>query len=139
MRLVTSVFTAAAALGLLSASPAAAQKGDRTRLMPEEIATKPEVTNAYDAIRSFRPNFLRVRARGDASASSSSNSYGTANANPEPALYIDETRFDRLDELKNLPVSALTEIKMLTESEASVRFGPGHPYGVIMVTTNRRK
>lgn len=138
LRFGSPLMAAIGAVTLL-ANPVSAQKGDRTKLLPEEIATKPELKTAYDAIRALRPNFLRVRPRADASSTSSPNSYGSSSDRPEPALFIDETRFDRLDELKNLPVADLTEIKLLTESEANGRFGPGYPYGVIMVTTVRRK
>ncbi len=126
-------------LAAITATPAQAQKGDRTRLMPEEIATKPDIKNVYDAIKAFRPNFLRARARSDNSDNTSSSGYGAGSARPEPSLFIDETRYERLDDLRNIPVADLTEVRLLSESETSVRFGPGHPYGALMVTTNRRK
>jgi hypothetical protein len=127
-----------AGLAAMTWSDAVAQKGDRTRLMPEEIATKPEIKNVYDAIKAFRPNFLRVRARGENSDASSSG-YNPTSARPEPSLFIDETRYERLEDLRNLLVADLTEVRLLSESETSIRFGPGHPFGALMVTTNRRK
>lgn len=124
---------------LTAPPPAAAQKGDRTRLLPEEIATKPELKTVYDAIRALRPNFLRVRPRGTSTDNSSSPSYGTGTDRPEPSVFIDEIRYERIDDLKNLPVADLVEVKLLSESETTIRFGPGHPYGALMVTTTRRK
>jgi hypothetical protein len=133
-----AVAMSAFAVGSIAAAPAAAQKGDRTRLMPEEMATKPEITNVYDAIKAFRPTFLRARTRGAGADDRGSSGYAGGSGKPEPALYIDETRFDRLEDLRNLKVSEVTEIRLLSESETSVRFGPGHPFGALMVTTNRR-
>ncbi len=138
IRIVTATL-GVIALGAVSSAPAAAQKGDRTRLMPEEIATKPEIKNVYDAIKTFRPAFFRVRARGDNADNTSTSGYGASSGRPEPSLFIDETRFERLDDLRNIPVGELTEVKLLSESETNVRFGPGHPYGALMVTTNRRR
>jgi hypothetical protein len=139
MNWITTAALSILGLGVLAPTPATAQKGDRTRLLPEEIATKPEVKNVYDAIKVLRPNFLRVRARGDNADNSTPSGYGSKSERPEPALFIDETRYERLDDLRNLMVTELAEVRLLSESETSVRFGPGHPYGALMVTTNRRK
>jgi hypothetical protein len=153
-------------------SPAHAQKRDRNVLLPDEIAEKKDVTNAYEAIQRFRSPWLRTSrsrtglgasggsegyryknqkpgAEGTSSSSSSSTDPSTPSSGYDPTaadklmtgpiLYVDDVKQDQLDELKNIRVAEIAEIRFMTGTEASGRYGAGHEGGAILLKTNRLK
>ncbi len=123
-----------AGIAVLAAPTAVeAQRGDRNRLTAEEIAEKPEITNAYDAVRVLRPNFLRVRSSGSWRTES-----GAGPGARGPVVYLDEMRYGGVSDLRNLRVDELVEIRFITANEAIVRYGNGHEYGALLITSTRR-
>ena len=50
-------------------------------------------------------------------------------------LYINEVKQQSLDDLKTIRVSEVLEIRFIGASQASVRFGPGHESGAVMLKT----
>lgn len=125
---------AAFLLGLLvSATPAEAQKRDRYIITAEEIAENPEITNGYEAVQRLRPIFLRVVR--------SKRNEGVPGAveGASAILYIDELRQPDLQDLRNIRVQDIWEIKYLQPSKAKVLYGSDHEQGAIMVTTIARK
>ena len=54
-----------------------------------------------------------------------------------PVLYIDEVRQESVDEMENVRVGAIVEIRLLTGNVAAGRYGAGHEAGAIMLKTNR--
>ena len=53
-----------------------------------------------------------------------------------PVLYVDDVKSDRLDDLKTIRPSEIQEIRFMTGTEASGRYGAGHENGAILL---RRK
>ena len=85
------------------------------------------VADAYEAVMRFRPEFLRPR--GGLAATDPS---GTA-----PMVYVDGVRQGGPEMLRTIPVAAIAEIRYLSATAASDRFGPLYPGGVIAVRTRR--
>ena len=133
MRYLFSLSTLVLGLAWASATPAEAQKRDRYVITAEEIAEKPDITNAYEAVQRLRPNFLRVVR--------SKRNEGVPGSEPAASavLYIDDMRQPSLEDLRNIRVYDVWEIKYLQPSKAKVLYGSGHEQGAIMVTTMRNK
>ena len=89
--------------------------------------TKSQAFNAYDAIRILRPNMLRERGR------------VTIRGNDirEPLVYLDNQRMGGISFLRDIPVTEIFEIRYHTAPQAQIKWGNGHPQGVIQVLTAR--
>lgn len=168
--------------------PAAKVKRDKYILTADEIAERPEISNAYDAVKLLRPNFLKpTRARGTLGANASDpsarpkidyrslggdggsgSSGGSAGSSGDPykpsgagagresggtspygsasggtnnqilaVLYLDDVKQENVEEMRNVPVATVIEIKFMAGTEASGRYGSGHEAGAILVKTKR--
>jgi hypothetical protein len=113
-----------------------ARCASRTGVVPassaSEAITRVEITksqafNAYDAIRILRPNMLRERGR------------ATIRGNDirEPLVYLDNQRMGGISFLRDIPVTEIFEIRYYTAAQAQIKWGNGHPQGVIQVLTVR--
>ena len=103
-----------------------APKRSRDVITADEIAERNDIQTAYDAIRRLRPAFLRVR--GSRSGQSGSDAL---------KFYIDNMAETDPDVLKSLPATAVLEIRRLSASEATFRYGGDHPQGAIVIKTRR--
>lgn len=180
---VTTVLVAPVRAQEVEIKPAVKVKRDKYVLTADEIAERPDITNAYDAVKLLRPNFLKAtRARGSMSAtgaysggrpttdlssrslhgsgeSGSSGSSGSGDKPPSgaqtgsdaggsspyggstggastalmPVLYFDEIKQENVEEMKNVRVADIVEIRYMGGTEASGRFGSGHEGGAILV------
>jgi hypothetical protein len=136
MSRLTSILTLGFAAAVLAVPAAAQKKGDRNLIVADELAEKSMIGNAHDAVRTLRPNWLRVRTTGYVGAPSAG---GAGRDKPlEPAVYVDEAKMYALDDLKNVSAREIQEIRYLSGNAAVARWGSGHEYGAIMVTTIRR-
>ena len=92
----------------------------------EEIAesmAKTPMRNAHDIIKYLRPSFLRVR--GTTSARSTGSTL--------PVVYLDNIRFGALSNLQNIMAEQVAEIRYLSPSDATFRFGGNHTGGAILI------
>jgi len=95
-------------------------RGTSTRIIFEELEPLQQL-DGYDAVRRLRPMWLR--ARGGAS----------------PQVIIDGNRAaGGLDALRSMRASEIQEMRYLSSSDATTRFGTGFDGGAILVTTRRR-
>lgn len=135
--------------------PAAKVKRDKYVLTAEEIAERPEITNAYDAVKLLRPNFLKTtRAKASYGSGSSGGSggapdpykpgggtsggsYGSSSAFLTAVLYTDEIKQPDLDQLRSVVVGEIVEIRYLAGTEAASRYGSGHEGGAILLKTRK--
>jgi hypothetical protein len=69
--------------------------------------------------------------RGSPYAESGASGGGISQAGP--VLYVDEIKQDRLDDLKTIRPSEIQEIRYMTGTEASGRYGAGHENGAILL------
>jgi hypothetical protein len=92
----------------------------------EEIA-RTNVQNAFEAVQKLRPAMLRQRQVATANAQ----------ANGELAVYVDNNRMGSVDNLRQITVGSIAAVRYFSASEAQLRWGSGHPGGVIEVITKR--
>lgn len=95
-----------------------------------DIITRAEISRthsltAYDAVRLLRPTFLR--SRGQTSLMRQSTD--------EPVVYLDDRRMGGLTALRDIPVQLIFQIRYLSSSEAQLKWGSGHPGGVVQVVS----
>ncbi len=82
-----------------------------------------DVTNAYDAVQRLRPAWFRVR--GTASTRGSSPIW----------VYIDGVRAGELERLRTISIERVRELRHISASDATIRWGTGHTSGAIEVIT----
>lgn len=82
---------------------------------------------AMQLIRRLRPIWLG--ARGQKSLADPSATY--------PVVYIDDIRHGGLDTLHGIPSSEIHSVRYFSMAEATIRWGTGHPSGVINIVTGR--
>ena len=84
-----------------------------------------QAADAYALLQRLRPQFLRTR--GSVSMSNTSDAY--------PIVYLNNVRHGNLNSLRDIPVNDIQEIRFISASDATTRWGTGHGSGVIMVRT----
>ena len=84
----------------------------------EEVAGA-NASTAFAVIRQLRPAWLTTRG-------------GT-----EPIAYVDGRKYATLEDLENIGVELIREIRYLDSRDATMRFGTGHTAGAIEVITRR--
>jgi hypothetical protein len=108
----------------VAAGAGARPRKDPNVITAEELASRPALT-ARQAIEQLRPQFLRTRG---------TTTLGNASSTDMIWVYFDGTRMGGLDVLNNISVSEIREIRYLSPSEATNRWGTGHVQGAILVT-----
>lgn len=88
-----------------------------------------DLLNAYDLVNRLRPSMMRMRNQTGGSASSS-DVMG-------PVAYIDDIRLGDPDLLRTVMRATVREIRYLSATDATTRWGTGHSNGVIQVLTKR--
>ncbi len=81
--------------------------------------------SAWDVVVKLRGNFM---------ASRGANSL-MVKVNKEPTVFLDDVEYGNLGTLKQIPASAVAEIRFVEGWNAETKFGPGHAAGVIQVYT----
>jgi hypothetical protein len=117
------VLTTAFVVGCASATQQG-QSGERSgsRLTRTELATA-NSNSLYDAIAKLRPEWLS--SRGPTSMT---------DATPTSvSVFMDGSMLGQADYLKQLSVVDVTEVRYWDPGQASVRFGMGHPRGVLEI------
>ena len=141
----------AAACASSSSSPAAAasmgsstsgtSKPSANFITAEEIE-RVHVQNGYEAVQKLRPALLRQRqvasANGQGGVSSSAPPVtGTNVSAGSLILYVDGTRIGDVDQLRQISASTIATMRYYSPSEAQMKWGSGHPGGVIEVISKR--
>jgi hypothetical protein len=128
-------FLVLAVLALLASTSVEAQKrGDRntiTRVDIDEAGNA--VTNADDAVRRLRPQWLRGPMGRSATAGMDGQSGGAS----EAILYIDDRRQPNLEQLRTVQAAAIEEMKFMDQNRAIQMLGPGHEAGAILLKTRK--
>ncbi len=96
----------------------------RAEEIQQSLANVP-LRTAYDVIQYLRPQFLRQRG----------TTSGTASGPAMPVVYVNGMRYGGVRSLKNIFTEQVLEIRYLSPSDATTRFGIGHTGGAILVTT----
>jgi hypothetical protein len=105
-------------------SAAPRQRKDPNVISEAELASRSTMT-ARQVIEQLRPQFLRVRG---------TTTLGNAQMSDVIWVYFDGTRMGTLEVLNNIGAHEIREIRYLSPSEATNRYGTGHVQGAILVT-----
>ena len=100
--------------------------GARNLITFEEIRRVDNLRDAYEMVQILRP--LWLRARGTVRPTDPNASL--------PRVYVDELWFGLgLEHLRRIISTTVHQMQFLDRSEAEMRYGSGHPGGIIMVLT----
>jgi hypothetical protein len=124
-RLVTAII--AVSMGCASA-PAASSRDNGNVITSEEIA-KTSGSNAYEIIQRLRPNYLRTRGAVHGAPSGGVNRLETVDL----VVYLNDSRFGGSDQLRQISVNEIREIRYYNAAEATTKWGTGHSAGAIQV------
>ncbi|MEP6692014.1 MAG: TonB-dependent receptor plug domain-containing protein [Gemmatimonadaceae bacterium] len=125
--LVTSACAGNAAPGTGSEDATApAARSDRSVVSGDEV----RLTNAsdlYDALRQLRPGIFISRGKN----TPEEGAIGTA---PLPIVYIDGVRKGDVTALHQVQITSVRDVRILSGTEATQRFGTGHVAGALLVS-----
>ena len=95
---------------------------NRTVLLLDEIRASGSAT-AYDVVETLRPMWLLKR--------------GTQSFffDKDVIVYLDAARMGDRTALREIPAMTVASMRFLDAKDANFRFGQGHPYGAIIVST----
>jgi hypothetical protein len=99
--------------------------GGRNLITFEEIQRVDNVRDAYELVRLLRPLWLQPRGT-------------TALTDPSaslPIVYVDEIQTGRPEVLRQIISTTVQQMQFIDRSDAEMRYGAGHPGGIIMVRT----
>ncbi len=117
------------------AKPQAKPKARPNLISAEEIAeVGGTIENAYLLIQRLRPSMLRARS---ASMNISSDASASSVDRNEVQVYLDNQSMGGIEGLRNIQVSQIKEIRLLTASDATTLFGTGNAGGAIQVVGKR--
>jgi hypothetical protein len=100
-------------------------------LVAAEILSAADVVNAtaYDAVARLRPTFLSPR---------DARTGRPASRGYFPSVFIDGAFSGGTEVLRQIPVSAVAELRYLRPNDAQLRYGPHYAAGIILVALSRR-
>jgi hypothetical protein len=120
---------------LAGVSSAEAQKGRRSNVITAEEITHSSASNAYDLIKTLRPQWFR--ARGISTGMPDPSGGGVSDPGGGIIVYVDGARVGGVDELENYGAERIQELRYLSATDATTKYGTGHTQGAIEVTTKR--
>lgn len=97
----------------------------RNVILADDIA-RVGATNALEAIQRLQPRML-AKQRGPSSINFENQT--------QIAVYLDGSRFGGIETLQLIEATPILEIRFLSASEATFRFGTGNSGGAIVITT----
>ena len=110
-------------------SGAPTRRGGQNLITAEEIASSGGLENALDAVQRLRPGMLRPRTTTFQS--------GNQAAGVPVLVYSDEVKLGGIENLRSIPIGQVREIRYLSATDATQRWGTGHSSGVIQVIIRR--
>ncbi len=116
------------ALGCASTggAPQKATGSNRNLINREQLDAMPSIT-ARDAVERLHRDWLRGRG----------GSVQTTSGRVYPVVFVDGRRFGELPVLRQFGVEEIEEIRFLSASDATTRFGTGYPGGIINLILRR--
>ncbi|MGH9421140.1 MAG: hypothetical protein ACRD3J_14280 [Thermoanaerobaculia bacterium] len=94
-------------------------------LAPEIESYRTSGMTAYDIVAHLRPEYLKNRGISNFSQS----------APLTATVYVNGAAYGDIDTLKSFDAGIVTEIRYLSASDATTRFGTDHTAGAILVST----
>ena len=105
-----------------SSSPSPATTRMRSDVITAEELAKIDAPNVLLAVQRLRPQFLQTRGQTSIMGSSAIQ------------VYVDGTHMGGIDVLQQINTTDVKEIRWLSSSEATQRFGTGNAQGAIVIT-----
>lgn len=135
-----------AALVLACAPPSTTTGGHNSNVITREEISAAHVNDAYDAVATLRPFFLRYRGttslHPDTLCTTVGNSTNCKAAIPAlendtgyPRVYLNHQFYGPIASLRGIDAGGIVEIHYYNLQEAQYRFGLGNPNGAIEVVT----
>ena len=110
------------------AAPKASRQQDL--ITESEISTRAsDAANALQIVQKLRPQMLRGRGR-----VSPNDPNGEASL---PRVFVDDVAFGNIDNLANITANQIREIRFVSATDATTKWGTGYMGGVIVVTTKK--
>ncbi len=91
-----------------------------------EALKKRPMRSAYELIEFLRPKYLLPRMQ---------TTVNQGVIRREPIVYLNNIRLGTLDELNNIDILQIHEIRYLKSTDATTRLGAGHEGGAILIST----
>ena len=120
------IVAGALAVSACATSPAGSS-GDRDLLTRTQLEAVSYGT-AYEAVRRFRPIWLRSERGADSFIAQGMRGL---------RIYVDGVYYGEVESLRTLQVQDIEEIRYLDKREATLEFGTNHGEGALMITTRR--
>lgn len=117
------------ALGACASSGSGSGSGQDPNVIGTWELNQHQDYNALEAVRRLRPQWLRRRGQPSALAEAGTGSR-------YPRVHLDGVPLSDIDELESIRASDVREMRFLSGTEASTRFGTGYSNGVILVVTS---
>jgi hypothetical protein len=95
----------------------------------EEIASS-SAANVYDLIQRLRPNFLRTRGAVHGAPTTENHLEAV-----QLVVYMNENRLGNSDQLRQIPLGDIREVRYFSASDATTKWGVGHSAGAIQVVS----
>jgi hypothetical protein len=125
IRSTLALFLISLVAACATSSGGAGSRSNTSVLTAEEIQAA-GFNDAFSAVQSMRPQWLRVRGSGSMSS------------REQVQVYLDGSRLGGTDQLRSIATSSINRIQYYDGLEASQRYGLGHGAGAIVVTTRGR-
>ena len=137
--LVLTALTAsvAAAPAVAQDQPEKAKQEKKPKRNPDVITmdeiddVRNQVSNGMEIVQRLRPTFLRTRGATTMMSGSS------ANATPRPRVVLDGSPHGDVETLRQISAISIMEIRYLSGTNASTKYGTDYGGGAILVTTRR--
>lgn len=128
-RIVTWLMLAAAVLVLATGCASTASDGQERQ--PRDVLTRAQLDavdhlNAFDAIRRYKPLWLRTKRGQDSFVSQGRRGL---------RVYVDRVFFGGVASLRNIDVRNIEEIRFLDKRKATTELGTDHAEGAILIST----
>jgi hypothetical protein len=121
--------------GATSGGASAARRGGANLITAEEIVSSGgNMESALDIVERLRPTMMRPRA----STFGAVRSDGTQGGESIPVVaFVDEIRLGDVTNLRSVPAAQVLEIRYISATDATQRWGTGYSSGVIQVITKK--
>jgi hypothetical protein len=120
-----------AALGCAGTSAAPPLRGNSNVITNEEITAGAGAT-AFEVIQRLRPSYLHTRGAVRSEPTGRQNNFVPVDI----VVYINENRMGGSDQLRQISVNDIREIRYFTAIEAAAKWGSGHTAGAIQILSH---
>jgi hypothetical protein len=104
-----------------------ASGSSRSRITQEELEALPP-GSAFEAVQALHRDWLRSR----------SSTITTDTGRTTPEVFVNGLPFGSLNSLYSIGIETISEIRYLSASDSTTRYGTGYPAGIIEIVLKNR-